>query len=558
MAQQALLLKFIGIPTNPIVTEVNIRADAGTNFALLFKVPVGTSNIPVLDAKADLENRNFNGKTYQWLKVSLPQGQGWVRDDMVAIWGDGTKFGYPNLTNPSQASTLNRGMVVSQPTTSPQPSSPAPTTTSPAPAPTTSAAPFLLKAIGLINNPAVTEVNIRSDAGTNGALLFKVPVGTSNCPILEVKADVESRNLNGKVYQWFRATFPQGQGWVRDDLVEISGDGTKFGYPVLTTGINGFNLKRSASSPAPASTSPQPSSPAPATTTTSPVATAPATQPATPAAPAVTGAAMATCMGKSGVNVRSGAAMSYPQVTRINYKEMATVLDTKVEDNNPAFHWVKVSYQGKEGWVREDYVRLSGAFKAFNLNAPDKYPSPAPDSWWVRGYDPSSTLYKTGPHKGWDHGGNKGTPLYAGPQGGIVFDAVFCQRCGAEGVSTLERGFSVGDSRIFSDPSWNFGYGHYVIVGYEHSKLPESTKQYLAVNNKAGWNIFVMYAHLHQMLVKKGDTVTPNQQIALMGNSGNSEAAHLHLEIRAAQTMNIQSWAQITGGLMSPGVLFSF
>ena len=100
-----------------------------------------------------------------------------------------------------------------------------------------------------------------------------------------------------------------------------------------------------------------------------------------------------------------------------------------------------------------------------------------------------------------------------------------------------------------------FGYGHYVIVGYENSKLPESTKQYLANNGKAGWHIFVMYAHLQDMLVQKGATVTPNQQIATMGNSGNSQATHLHLEIRAAQTMAITGWAGIVNGLMSPSGL---
>jgi murein DD-endopeptidase MepM/ murein hydrolase activator NlpD len=263
-------------------------------------------------------------------------------------------------------------------------------------------------------------------------------------------------------------------------------------------------------------------------------------------------------MGKTGVNVRAGAGGTQAQIARMNFRESAPILDAKVGEDNPAFFWVKVNYQGKEGWVREDFLRLSGAFKAFNLNSPDKYPSPAPNSWWIRGFDPTGALYNTGPHHGWDHAGDKGTPLYAGPQGGVVFDVVFCQRCGASGVSTLESGFSLGDSRIFRDPAWNFGYGHYIIVGYEHAKLPESTKQYLASNGKAGWNIFVMYAHLQDMLVQKGAVLTGSQQIATLGNSGNSSGAHLHLEIRAAQTMAIQGWASINGGLMSPGVLFGF
>jgi murein DD-endopeptidase MepM/ murein hydrolase activator NlpD len=421
---------------------------------------------------------------------------------------------------------------------------------------------FLLKVIGIPHLTSITEVNIRSDAGTNQNLVVKVPVGISNIPILEVKTDLENRAFEGKVYQWFRIALPQGQGWLRDDLIEIWGDGTKFGYPVIAQPIVAFNLIRIATG-FQAALSPQPSTAMPSTTS-SPVSS-PAVAPAQPtiatpssSAPAATGAAMAMCMGKSGVNVRSGPGGSYSPVARMNYRESTAILDCRAGEDNAAFYWVKVSYQGREGWVREDFLRYSGAYKAFSLNASDKYPSPAQNSWWVRGYDPTSMLYKTGPHHGWDHGGDKGTPLFAGPNGGVVFDAVFCQRCGTEGASTLERGFTVGDSRIFRDQAWNFGYGHYVIVGYEHSKLPESTKQYLANNGKAGWNIFVMYAHLQSMLVQRGAQVGPNQQIGLMGNSGNSEASHLHLEIRAAQTMNIQGWASINGGLMSPGVLFGF
>src|SRR5687768_12728931 len=107
---------------------------------------------------------------------------------------------------------------------------------------------FLLKVIGIPHIPSITEVNIRSDAGTNQNLVFKVPVGTSNLPISEVKIDLEGRALESKVYQWFRVTFPQGQGWVRDDLVEIWGDGTKFGYPAITQPVVAYALTRAATS----------------------------------------------------------------------------------------------------------------------------------------------------------------------------------------------------------------------------------------------------------------------------------------------------------------------
>ena len=47
MAQQPFLLKVIGIPHIPSITEINIRSGPGTNFMLIFKIPVGTTDIPM-------------------------------------------------------------------------------------------------------------------------------------------------------------------------------------------------------------------------------------------------------------------------------------------------------------------------------------------------------------------------------------------------------------------------------------------------------------------------------------------------------------------------------
>jgi murein DD-endopeptidase MepM/ murein hydrolase activator NlpD len=44
--------------------------------------------------------------------------------------------------------------------------------------------------------------------------------------------------------------------------------------------------------------------------------------------------------------------------------------------------------------------------------------------------------------------------------------------------------------------------------------------------------------------------------IGLCGNSGNSEATHLHLEIRASKSEQFTGWAALRQGLMTPGVLF--
>ena len=436
-----------------------------------------------------------------------------------------------------------------------------------------------LKVIGIPHIPGVTQINIRPDAGTNQNINFKVDVGTTGITVIDVKEDVEKKNLNGKVYQWFRCQFAQGEGWVRDDLVEIWGDGTTVGYPVLNTATFAHALTRQAGTippgaetqPAPSTSSEVSSTPAPWTsaevssstpTTSSEVSSEPAPAnigeiSSTPAPAVASEPAMAKAMTAFPAKLRPGPGTgNNPPITSMQYGETVEVLDTAKDDSGKSLYWVKVRYNGQEGWTREDLVRLSGNFTPFGLNAPDKYPSPAPESTWVRGWDMNGTIWNTGKHDGWDHSGQKGKALNAGPNGGVVFQKQLCSKCGAAGLSTLERGLQLYDSRVYSDPGWNYGYGHYIIVGYENSKLPASTQQYLQSIGHGGQHIFVMYAHCQELLAEAGQTVAPNQQIAALGNSGNSNGAHLHLEVRISNTMSPSRWAALKDGLRSPGILF--
>lgn len=435
-----------------------------------------------------------------------------------------------------------------------------------------------LKVIGLPHIPSITEINARSGAGTNNSIMFKVPVGTNNVIILDVQEDGESRNFDGKVYQWFRAQFPQGTAWVRDDLVEIWGDGTRFGYPILTTPITAFSLIRQLKTiapgeemqsfiDAPANVPPRAEAevtfddPEVRNRRTTGSAAAVITQEAkrvtaTVPVTAPDGAAMAMAMTTFPAKLRPGPGTGHtPPVTSMSYRDTAEILDSAKGDDGIDLNWVKLRYKGSVGWAREDLLRLSGDFDPFGLNAPDKYPNPAPESSWIRGWDLSGQIWRTGPHNGWDHAGTIGKPILAGPEGGLIYQKAFCQQCGAQGLSVRQKGFNVGDRRIFTT-AWNFGYGHYLIVRYENSSLPASTQVHLAADGKAGHHIFVMYAHLQDMLVNPGQMVDASQQIATLGNSGNSSGAHLHLEVRSSESLTPTRWAAIKGGLMSPGILF--
>jgi uncharacterized protein YraI len=424
--------------------------------------------------------------------------------------------------------------------------------------------PFVAKVIGIPHIPSIVEINVRSGPSTEVPLAFKVPVGTANLPIIEVQEDTEKRNLEGKIYQWFRILFPMGEGWARDDLIEIVGDGTTVGYPSLSQPMTAFSIVRQdvttvqpGQETTPAVIDPN----VPIVPATPQVAPAPVAIPAvTPApAPASSAIGMAIAM-VEGVKLRPGPGTKHePVLARIPFKGSAKILECKQGDDGVDFAWVKLEYQGVQGWAREDLIRYTGTFGILGLSCDDKYPNPVPESVWVRDFDYPEAKRIPWVHWGWDHGGigqRKGAPILAGPKGGKVVLTALCQRCGSEGASGPEKGFALMDQRVLGDAGWNYGYGHYIIVRYHNDMLPESTKAELAKRGFAGGHCFVMYAHLQDILVQTGQDLQPNQQIASLGNSGNSEGPHLHLEMRADKNAENRNWASMKAGLMTPQVLY--
>ena len=73
-------------------------------------------------------------------------------------------------------------------------------------------------------------------------------------------------------------------------------------------------------------------------------------------------------------------------------------------------------------------------------------------------------------------------------------------------------------------PSWPPAAGVVTFVGWEGGY-----GRMLAINH--GHGIVTRYAHLHKVLVKKGQKITRNQTIAKVGSSGRSSGPHLHYEV---------------------------
>jgi hypothetical protein len=123
--------KIRGLPHNPSITEVNARSGPGTNHDVPLKAQVGQDGLIVLAVQPDENDTRFDGKLYQWFQLQFPDDQrAWVRDDLLAVIGDGVTFGYDNLTEETFAFALTRRDVLEpgEETSGPQPE--------PAPVPT--------------------------------------------------------------------------------------------------------------------------------------------------------------------------------------------------------------------------------------------------------------------------------------------------------------------------------------------------------------------------------------------------------------------------------------
>ncbi len=391
---------------------------------------------------------------------------------------------------------------------------------------------------GLPDRPDITEINVRSGPGTGYALLFKAAVGAA-AAILDALPDDAGNGFQGKVYQWLKLRLPDGsEGWARDDLLDLApGDHRACGYPVLAVRTFAFSLARD--------TGKRPS----------PAPVEPASPPPTAEVPSA-GCIGVVIGGRESVNVRSGPSTRYGIVMTLPRGTRLDLLDVRPDETGGPLRWVQIPSPARDGWVREDLLSFQGADCVTSglLPAADLYPAPLalPNYWWVRGYEGPPPA-----HTGWDLGAATGEPVLAGPRGGRVIIAFNATRATPDRPSVRDHGLRLGDPRVFSDPGWGFGYGHYIVVRYTHDLLPAPTQAALAAAGMPGAAIFVMYAHLQDRAVAQGATLGPGQAIGTCGNSGNSEAPHVHLEIRASTSASETSWARLGRGLLDPAILFN-
>lgn len=447
---------------------------------------------------------------------------------------------------------------------------------------------------GLADDPAKNTFTVYAGPGASFPFIFSVPKGTRNLPVLDVETDHRGDNTNGKVHQWFELEFPNGEeGWVRDDVLSIVGDFRDFGYGFLFAEQAAFSLTREGSALPPAPAAPSAPAPAPrppsaasevsapaapsaATEVTPPTAPSAATEvtpPSTPA-PATEGVLQkVTEEVMVGTSVMSGTCfVTVTSAGAVNFRSSPDVIDTNIltkvqpgtrsavlevkDAQKSGLHWVRLSINGQEGWLRDDNLTYEGDCAGLLGVPPGLFPAPMKTYIFSRGY---TGFAVQGKHNGVDYAARRGEPVYSAPAAGLVILSFNCNNCRDEAPSTVSQGIELGNRDVFFDPNWGNGYGHYVIVRYLHADLPASTKEYLASVGRSGHHMFVMYAHLHRRHVQTGQEIAPHTQIGECGDTGNSKGDHVHLEIRSSAKDKVGRWAELPeeSSVLDPLIMFS-
>jgi murein DD-endopeptidase MepM/ murein hydrolase activator NlpD len=120
-------------------------------------------------------------------------------------------------------------------------------------------------------------------------------------------------------------------------------------------------------------------------------------------------------------------------------------------------------------------------------------------------------------HVGTDYSVQSGSKLYASSNGSVIIaDPCSAENCVYEGNS--------------SSPDVNRGYGSVLVIEYQYHDIPNVIQAELGL--KPGDSAYFVYGHLQEINVDTGEHVRRDQVIGLTGDTGNSTAPHLHLEIR--------------------------
>jgi murein DD-endopeptidase MepM/ murein hydrolase activator NlpD len=143
--------------------------------------------------------------------------------------------------------------------------------------------------------------------------------------------------------------------------------------------------------------------------------------------------------------------------------------------------------------------------------------------------------YGDGKHKGVDYIGSTGLPILASGAG-VVYRCFVCPRCTPDKPSFALNNLSQQemDEAFSKENPWVYGFGNMVVVRYAYDDVP--TRARAEMDKTKHRYVYVLYAHLSEILVQPRMTVAAGTPIGRLGNSGNSTGPHLHLELQLSSS----------------------
>ncbi|NDJ84757.1 MAG: peptidoglycan DD-metalloendopeptidase family protein [Chloroflexi bacterium] len=404
---------------------------------------------------------NPDAENFTWIRVTLPANnmQGWIREDLAQLAGDCAKLGALSTTVEARVDTAGTESepepLVSPPETERQPAT----------------TPEVL-AGDCRGEVSVTAATVRSGAGLAHSIRGVLSRGNQF-----VIVSIAPKDDQG--FHWFSFEFNGDTGWVREDLVKMTGDC-----------LNLFtHLQPEADETPPPDERPSDG--------------------------------CLALVGLPRVSVRALPTTASARLGMGLKDETYGVKDITAPQTD-GFTWVEIDFEGQDGYIRSDLVTLLGDCAAFTND--DRLARPVAGRI-TQGFRPSNNPSH--------HGVDFGT---GGPQElRIALDATidrahFCQNCTGDPPNYFTSD-PEQQRRIFSDTNWGFGYGHHIVLSHRLEDIPRSAQAQLRRMGASETDrVFVLYAHLSEMRVSVGEAIILDTIIGKTGNTGFSSAEHLHLE----------------------------
>lgn len=444
------------------VNAANVRVRPSTINTNIVGVARRGMVLPVSERTAEPDSSGFF-----WYRVVMSENNlpGWLRADLIQLRGDCSQFN-------SLSTSIDQPDPQPAPERDPQ---------STPPLPTEEDNPVVLigDCMGTITvGMATVRGNPKLAPPIRGSLLR----GTRF-------AITEISEADSSGFRWYGLTFNGEPGWVREDLVNATGD-------CLDPRTHGEET-----------TDPPPPIVDPTEETTGP--TSPLQE-------------CTALVGLPRVTVRSRPTVNSPSPGSATKNQRLRVMNITAPQPD-GFTWTAVVFNGRDGFIRSDLVTLLGDCSSFVNDARLRRPV---SGRITQGFRPTNNPT----HSGVDFGTSGQQELRA-PIAATVERVTLCPNCEGNPPNIFSTDRAV-INRVFTDRDWGFGFGNHVILRFAFDDVPRDVQSFM---RREGLNerdsAFALYAHLSRVDVTLNQQLEAGQVFGVTGNTGFSSAEHLHLEV---------------------------